>query len=92
MNILVWIIMGALAGWIASLVMGTDAQQGAVMNIVIGIVGSFIAGIIVTLLTKGNADFVSTISGFNLRSLLFSTLGAIVLIALMRMFRGKTIS
>ena len=56
MNIIVWIIFGALAGWIASLIAGTDARQGAVANVVVGIVGAFAGGFLMQLIGKsGNA-------------------------------------
>ena len=45
-NFLIWIVMGALIGWLASMVMGTDAQQGTLMNIVVGIVGAFLGGLL----------------------------------------------
>lgn len=81
MNFIIWIIFGALAGWIASMVMGTDGQQGAVMNIVLGIVGAFIGGFIF------NMFGASGVSGFNVYSLLVAVLGAVVLIWLAKIFR-----
>lgn len=81
MNILLWIVLGALAGWIASMVMGTDAQQGAVLNIVLGIVGAFIGGLLMSFFGA------SGVSGFNLYSLLVATLGAIVVIGIGKALR-----
>lgn len=78
MGIIVWIIFGALAGWIASLIMRTDAEQGAVMNIVVGIAGAIVGGFIVRALGY------SGVSGFNLSSLVVAILGAVVLLALYR--------
>lgn len=80
MNIILWIIFGALAGWIASKVMGTDAEQGAVANIIIGIIGAVIGGWVLSALT---GDGVS--AGFNLGSLLVAIAGSIILIAILRM-------
>lgn len=79
-NIILWILFGALAGWIASIIMKTNAQQGALANIVIGIIGAFIGGWIVHAIT-GNS-----ISGFNIWSLIVAIIGAVVLIAILRAF------
>lgn len=76
MSILVWIIFGALAGWIASLIMRTDEEQGAMMNIIIGIVGAVIGGFIARALGG------SGVTGFNLGSLIVAILGAILLLGL----------
>lgn len=76
-DIIAWIIFGALAGWIASIIMGTNAQQGALGNIVVGIIGAFIGGFIVRLLG-------GDVSGFSFGSLLVAVLGAVVLLFLMR--------
>ncbi len=82
MGIILWIVFGALAGWIASLVMKTDGQQGPLMNIIVGIIGAFIGGMVMN--TFGE----SGVSGFNLYSLLVAIGGAIVLIAIVRVLRG----
>jgi uncharacterized membrane protein YeaQ/YmgE (transglycosylase-associated protein family) len=83
-NIIAWIIFGALAGWIASIIMKTNAQQGALGNIVVGIIGAMIGGFIVRALTG------SDVEGFNLGSLLTAILGAVILIAILKMFhRGS---
>lgn len=84
MNLLLWIIFGALVGWIASLIMRTDAEQGALLNIIVGIVGSVLGGWIMSLL--GYAG----VNGFNLYSFVVSLIGAIVLIGLVRAIRGAT--
>jgi uncharacterized membrane protein YeaQ/YmgE (transglycosylase-associated protein family) len=72
-NIILWILFGALAGWIASIIMKTNAQQGA-----------FIGGFIVRALTGNN------VSGFNLGSLIVAILGAVILLAIVKMFRRKS--
>lgn len=79
-DIILWILFGALAGWIASIIMKTNAQQGALANIIIGIIGALIGGWIVHALTG------SAVSGFNLWSLLVAIGGAVVLIAILRFF------
>jgi uncharacterized membrane protein YeaQ/YmgE (transglycosylase-associated protein family) len=80
-EIIVWILFGALAGWIASMIMGTNAQQGAVGNIIVGILGAFIGGFIVRMLTGND------VSGFNFGSLITAILGAIILLAIVKAFR-----
>lgn len=81
MGILLWIIFGALTGWLASLVLGTDAQQGALANIVIGILGAMIGGFIFTFF--GFAG----ITGFNLYSIFVAVFGSVVLIFLASLLR-----
>jgi uncharacterized membrane protein YeaQ/YmgE (transglycosylase-associated protein family) len=84
MNILMWLIFGALVGWIASLIMKTDAEQGAMANIIVGIVGAFIGGFISNML-GGNG-----ISEFSIGNILLAVLGSVILLALIRMFKGKS--
>ena len=79
MGIILWIIFGALAGWIASAIMGSG--ESLVMDIVLGIVGGLIGDWLMSLIGK------SGVTGFNLYSLLVAVLGAIVLIAIVRAFR-----
>lgn len=83
MGIILWIIFGGLVGWIASMIMKTDAQQGAIMNIIVGIVGALIGGFLMNFL--GN----SGVTGFNLYSFLVALLGAVILIALVRALRSS---
>jgi uncharacterized membrane protein YeaQ/YmgE (transglycosylase-associated protein family) len=79
MNILVWIIFGGLAGWIASIIAKTDASQGIVLNIVVGIVGAFLGGFLFNMF--GGAG----VTGFNLYSLLVAVVGAVVLLYITRL-------
>jgi len=81
MGILLWIIFGALAGWIASMIMNTDAEQGAVMNIAVGVVGALIGGFLFN--TFGQTG----VTGFNLYSLFVAIMGAIVLLGAVKMVR-----
>lgn len=76
MGIISWIVLGGLAGWIASMVTGKNRRMGLVLNIVVGIVGAVIGGIIFDLL--GGAG----ITGFNLWSFFVSFVGAVVLLAI----------
>lgn len=81
-NIIVWIIIGAIAGWLASIVMKTNRQQGLVEDIIIGVIGGFLGGIILNALNIGGG-----VSGLNIASILTAFIGAIVLLALLRMVR-----
>jgi uncharacterized membrane protein YeaQ/YmgE (transglycosylase-associated protein family) len=81
MGIILWIIFGALVGWIASLIMNTDAQQGAGLNIIVGILGAVIGGWLMSAFGKGG------VSGFNLYSFVVALIGAIVLIAIVKALR-----
>jgi uncharacterized membrane protein YeaQ/YmgE (transglycosylase-associated protein family) len=82
MGIIAWIIVGGLAGWIASLIMKTNERMGCFLNIIVGIVGAFIGGLVVQLITGQGFDF-----GFNLPSLIVATLGAVILLFLFRLIR-----
>lgn len=81
MGILLWIIFGALAGWIASLIMKTDAQQGALLNIIVGIIGAVLGGWIF------NFFGASGTTGFNIYSFIVAIVGACVLIAIVKAIR-----
>ena len=81
MGIIIWIIFGGLVGWVASLIMKSDAEQGILMNVVIGIVGAVVGGWIMSLLGE------SGVGGFNLYSFLVALLGACALIAIVRALR-----
>jgi len=79
-NLILWIIFGALAGWIASKIMNTDAEQGAVANVVVGIVGAIIGGWLARALTNND------VTGFNLASLIIAIIGAVILLAILKAF------
>lgn len=84
MNFILWLIVGGLLGWITSKIMHTDAQQGIVLNIIVGVVGALLAGLLLAPLFG-----VGTInqSNFSLPSLFVSLLGAIVLLAIVNLVR-----
>ena len=87
-NFIVWIIVGGLLGWIASMIMRTDAQQGPLLNIIVGIVGAFLAGLVLNpLIGGGNINQ----GDFSLSGLLVSLLGAIVLRAIVNLLRRGTV-
>ncbi len=79
MSILIWIIFGALVGWVASMVMGSN--NGLIWDIIVGIVGALLGGWLMSFLGK------SGVSGFNLYSFLVALLGAVILIAIVRALR-----
>lgn len=81
MNILLWIIFGALVGWIASLVMKTDASQGTITDIILGIIGAFVGGMLMNFIGQPG------VTGFNIYSMLVAIIGACAVIFLGRMFK-----
>jgi uncharacterized membrane protein YeaQ/YmgE (transglycosylase-associated protein family) len=84
MNIVIWIVMGGVIGWVASLIMGTDARQGLLLNIVVGIVGALLAGWLISPLVGA-----ATINqgDFSLAGLGVSLLGALLLLAAVSLVR-----
>jgi uncharacterized membrane protein YeaQ/YmgE (transglycosylase-associated protein family) len=82
MGIILWIIFGALVGWVASAIMGS--KDGVLMDIAIGIVGAIIGGWLMSFFGS------SGVTGFNLYSFIVAVVGAVVLIAIVRAFRRVT--
>jgi uncharacterized membrane protein YeaQ/YmgE (transglycosylase-associated protein family) len=78
LNIILWIIFGALAGWIASIIMRTNQEQGGVANVVVGILGAIIGGWIARAVNG------QTYSSFSLGGLIVAIIGAIVLLAVLK--------
>lgn len=88
MNLIIWLIAGGLIGWLASLIMGTDNQQGIFLNIIVGIVGAFIAGMVLSpLLGVGTINQ----NNFDVGALIVSLLGSVILLALVNLFRHRTV-
>lgn len=88
MGLIILIIVGGILGWLASMVMRTDGQQGVLLNIVVGIVGALLAGFILNPLIGGG----NIMSGdFSASSLLVSFLGAVVLLAIVNLFRRGSV-
>lgn len=85
MNFLLWIIFGAFVGWIASLIMKTDEEQGALMNIIVGIIGATVGGFFM------NAFGQPGVTGFNFYSLFVALLGAIILLWIFKAFTHRRI-
>lgn len=78
MGIITWIIVGGLAGWLASVIVGTNSQQGCLVDIGVGIIGALVGGFLFSIL--GGVGF----TGFNIYSLLVATIGAIVFLLIVR--------
>ena len=85
MNILIWLVVGGVIGWIASLIVGTDAQQGVLLNVIVGIVGAFVSGLLFKSYIK-----LAIIKGYPIiDQILFATVGAVILLLLIRLIRGR---
>ncbi len=88
MGLIILIVVGGIIGWLASLVMRTDGQQGILLNVVVGIVGAFLGGFLLApMLNYGG----SITEGINMPSLLVSFLGAVVLLAIVNLFRRGSV-
>ena len=83
-GIIVWLVVGGVVGWLASLIMRTDAQQGVLLNIVVGIVGAFIGGMI---FNRGDIND----APLNVTAFLVSLVGAVVLLAIVNLFRRGSV-
>jgi len=83
MGIVLWIVFGAFAGWIASVVMKTDSSQGIMTDVVMGVVGAVVGGFLMGLVGQ------SGVTGFNVYSLVVAVIGAVVVIYAGRMLRNR---
>ena len=86
MGIIAWLVFGALAGWVASMIAGTNERMGCLLNIVVGIVGAFIGGFLYSLLT--GRGFVA---GFDSTSFIVAVAGAVILLLVITGFRRRRI-
>ena len=83
-NFIVWLIVGGIIGWVASMIMRTNAQQGILMNVVVGIVGAFLAGFLLSpFLGIGTIND----SNFSIAAMLVSLGGAVILLGIVNLFR-----
>jgi uncharacterized membrane protein YeaQ/YmgE (transglycosylase-associated protein family) len=80
MGIIIWLVVGGVVGWLASMIMRTDAQQGILLNIIVGIVGAFLAGLI---FSRGNINS----APLDLMSFLVSLVGAVILLGIVNLVR-----
>ena len=86
MNIILWIVLGGLAGWVASMIVGTNGRQGLLGNIVAGIIGAFIGGFVVGLFGANG------VTGFNLWSFAVAVLGAVIAISIWKAITGRRVA
>ncbi len=84
MGIIVWIIFGALAGWVASMILKTNDEQGPIGNIVVGIVGALLGGFLARMLLGSEG-----VTGFNLSSFIIAVLGAVLLLIIKGAITGR---
>jgi uncharacterized membrane protein YeaQ/YmgE (transglycosylase-associated protein family) len=84
MGLILWLIVGGIVGWLASIIMRTDAQQGIVLNVVVGIIGAFVAGLVFSGGNINNAPL-------TLYTFLTSLVGAIILLAIVNLFRRGSV-
>lgn len=84
MGLIILLVVGGIIGWVASMIMRTAGQQGIFLNVVVGIVGAMLAGFLVTPLIGGASI---TSGGISIQSIIVSLLGAIVLLAIINLFR-----
>lgn len=83
MGFILWLIVGGVVGWLASLIMRTDVQQGILLNVIVGIIGAFIGGWVISPMVG-----VGTINqGVTIGSMLVSLVGAVILLAIVNLFR-----
>lgn len=83
MGLLIWLVMGGVVGWLASMVMKTDGQQGVLLNVIVGIVGAFLGGWLISpLVGTGTIN-----DGISVGSIAVSLVGAVILLAIVNLFR-----
>ena len=88
MNFIIWLIVGGLIGWVASMIMRTDAQQGVILNVVVGIIGAMLGGwLLAPMFGTGTINQ----NDFSLAGLGVSLLGAVVLLAIVNLFRRGSV-
>jgi uncharacterized membrane protein YeaQ/YmgE (transglycosylase-associated protein family) len=81
MGIILWIIFGGLVGWIASIIMRTNAQQGIMLNIIVGVIGAVLGGWLLTFFGQNG------VTGFNFYSFIVAIFGAVILISVVKLLR-----
>jgi len=87
-NFIVWLIVGGVIGWLASMFMNTDAKQGTLLNIVVGIVGAYLGGLLISpLFNSGTINH----NDFSISGLVVSFIGAVILLAVVNLFRKGTV-
>ena len=84
MGLILWLIFGALAGWLASLINGTNREQGWIGNIILGILGALVGGFLYSLIADGSFD-----AGVNVGSLIVAIIGALIVSWLFSILTGR---
>jgi uncharacterized membrane protein YeaQ/YmgE (transglycosylase-associated protein family) len=84
LGLIIWLVIGGIVGWLASLIMRTDGQQGILLNVVVGIVGAFLGGLI---LNRGDINE----APLSVTAFLVSLVGAVVLLAVVNLFRRGSV-
>jgi len=88
MNFIIWLVVGGLIGWVASMIMRTDGQQGIILNVVVGIVGAFLGGwLLAPMFGAGSINA----GDFSLAGLGLSLLGAVILLAIVNLVRRGSV-
>jgi uncharacterized membrane protein YeaQ/YmgE (transglycosylase-associated protein family) len=86
-NLIIWLVVGGVIGWLASLIMRTDAQQGIFLNVIVGIIGAALGGWLISpLVGVGSIND----DAFSIGALLVSLVGAVILLAIVNLFRRGT--
>ena len=88
MNLIIWLIVGGILGCLATIVMKRDAQQGALLNVVVGIVGAFLGGFLLSPLLGAGAI---NMNDFSVMGLVVSFLGAVILLAIVNLFKRGSV-
>ena len=88
MNLIILLVVGGVIGWVASMIMRTNGQQGIILNVVVGIVGALLAGFIVTPFVGGGSIMDGAI---NIRSILVSLVGAVILLGIVNLIRRGSV-
>lgn len=83
MGILSWIVLGGLAGWVASIIMKKNASMGIIANIVVGVIGAFIGGFVMSYVGGW------AVTGFNIKSFVVALVGAVILLAVLNLFKKR---
>ena len=89
MNFIIWLIIGGIIGWLASIVMRTDGQQGIILNVIVGIVGAFLGGFLGSALGITGANIND--SGLSVTSFVVSLVGAIILLGIVNLIRRGSV-
>lgn len=88
MNIIIWLVVGGVLGWLASIVMKTNSQQGMILNVIVGVVGALIAGyFLAPMVGTGTINH----NDFSVSSMLVSLVGAVILLGIVTLFRRGSV-